>query len=769
MKTGIVATTISLTAVLALLAGVASGTPPGLPTASPEQVQMDPARLAQIDEAVAEGLHRGDMPGCVVMVCRRGKIALHKAYGHRQIAPTKVSMATDTVFDLASLTKPIATATSVMRLIDLGKLRLDDPVAKFLPEFAENGKGQITVLQLLTHQGGLVADNPLADYDDGPAKAREKLLRIKPVASPGERFVYSDVGFLVLGELIQRISGKTLDEFSRENIFAPLGMSETGYLPGERLRQRAAPTERRGQHWMQGEVHDPRAFALGGVAGHAGLFSSASDLAVFAQMMLQGGEYGGAKILSRESVAEMTRPRPVARGLRALGWDINSPYSSNRSRAYSARAYGHGGFTRTSLWIDPQYELVVIFLSNRLHPDGKGSVNGLAARIGTIAVESIEDAKPLPVLTGIDVLERDRFSQLAGRRVGLITNHTGVDRRGVSTAKLLHDAPGVTLVGLFSPEHGPEGKLDSETTDTRDPATGLPVYSLYGKTRKPTAAMLRGLDTLVFDIQDIGTRFYTYISTMGNAMQAAAEHKLRFVVLDRPNPINGRDVAGPVLDAGRESFVGFYRLAVRHGMTVGELARMFDGELHLGLDLRVVGMEGWRRDMFYDATGLKWINPSPNMRSLNEAILYPGIGLLEMTNLSVGRGTDAPFEVVGAPWLDGPRLARALTEARLPGVSFTATSFTPAASKFQGERCQGIGIGIADRAAFEPLRVGLEIACQLHKLYPDAWDARAYGRLLGNQRVFDAILSGKTVPDIQSIYRPELQDFLLKRERYLLY
>jgi uncharacterized protein YbbC (DUF1343 family)/CubicO group peptidase (beta-lactamase class C family) len=797
----------------------AVGRAAGLPAATPEQVGMRGERLKPIDDAVADALKDRRMPGCVVMICRQGKAVFLKAYGDRRVAPTKEPMTTDTVFDMASLTKPIATATSVMLLAERGKLNLNDPVAKIIPEFAQNGKEKITVLDLLTHQGGLIADNALADYADGPEKARERLLAIKPVAAPGERFIYSDVGFMVLGEVVRCAAGKNLREFCRENTFDPLGMKETGFLPGEALRQRAAPTERRGQGWMQGEVHDPRAYQLGGVAGHAGLFSTAADLAVFAQMMLDGGTchsertgtgtspdadsrhraHGGeepvpvlsgdVRILKPETIAEMTSPHAVPKGSRGLGWDMKSSLSSNRSPAYSPRAFGHGGFTGTSLWIDPPRQLVVIFLSNRLHPDGKGNVNSLAARIGTLAVEAIGDApgdcpnfrpsengtvpfgaEAARVLPGIDVLERDRFAALKGRRVGLITNHTGVNRAGVSTAKLLRDAPNVTLVALFSPEHGIEGKLDVEgIADQRDPVLGVPIYSLYGKNRKPTAEHLKDIDTLVFDIQDIGARFYTYVSTMGYAMQAAVGHKLRFVVLDRPNPIGGRDVAGPLLDAGRESFVAFHRLPVRHGMTVGELARLFKDELRLELDLHAVRVEGWRREMYFDETGLKWINPSPNMRSLTEAILYPGVGLLETTNLSVGRGTATPFEVFGAPWLDGPRLAKALNDAAIPGVRFTATTFTPESSKFQGQRCQGINTAITDRKALEPVRMGLEIARQLRRLHGDQWDAKGYDRLLGNKRVHDAVLAGKTVAEIEALYGDELQDFQRKRAKYLLY
>ena len=738
--------------------------------ASPESVGMNEGRLAEIDDVVAGGIATGEMPGCVVAVGRRGKIAFLKAFGHRQIEPAKVAMTTDTLFDLASLTKPIATATSLMVLRDDGKLGLCEPVARYLPEFAANGKESTTVFELLTHQGGLVADNSLADYRHGPAEAWRRIFALEPRYAPGSKFVYSDVGFLVLGRLVSRLSGQGLDEFSRDRIFRPLGMTETGFLPPEMLRRRAAATQRRDDRWMTGEVHDPRAHLLGGVAGHAGLFSKAEDLAVYAQMMLGGGEYGGARILEPDTVAMMTRGYRVTGGFRGLGWDSLSGYSSNRGSQFSARAFGHGGFTGTALWVDPDRELFVIFLSSRLHPDGRGSVNQLAGRIGTIAAEAIEDYHSPEVLTGLDVLVRDGFRQLAGRRVGLITNHTGIDRQGTSAVRLLAEADAVRLVSLFSPEHGLEGKLDVPNIDDGSHSESkLPVWSLYGKTRRPTPQMLEGVDTLVFDIQDIGTRFYTYISTMGLAMEAAAEAGVRFVVLDRPNPIGGLAVDGPVLDAGSESFTAHHRLPIRHGMTVGELALMFKDERGLDLDLDVIRVQGWRRGDLFDATGLRWVNPSPNMRSLTEAILYPGVGLLETTNLSVGRGTDTPFEIVGATWIDGQQLERALSDAKLPGVAFGSVRFTPNASRFRDERCGGITVAITDRGTFDPLATGLEIARQLGILFPDDWSAKDYNRLLGSQEVLDAVLAGKTVDEIKQIYRPGLDDFLARRRQFLIY
>jgi len=740
---------------------------------------MDSARLAVIDQVVQEGLERENMPGCVVAIGRQGRLVLLKAYGAKQVQPERAPMTTDTLFDLASLTKPIATATSIMVLVERGQIELDAPLARYIPEFGANGKQDITVLHLLTHQGGLIPDNALSDYESGPEEALRRVHGLEPQSPPGTKFVYTDVGFIMLGELVRAVTGKDVHAFSQETIFGPLGMHETGYLPPAELRERAAPTEQRDDQWMRGEVHDPRAYLLGGIAGHAGLFSTAQDLSRYAQMMLNGGRLGDVQVLKPETVELMTRAVPVSSGRRALGWDARTGYSSNRGDLFSPRAFGHGGFTGTALWIDPELELFVIFLSNRVHPDGKGLVNPLAGRIGTIAAAAItSELNPRTdaalesgkVLTGIDVLERDGFAVLKGRRVGLITNHTGLNRAGVGTAKLLHEAAEVELTALFSPEHGFEGKLDvAQISDARDSGTGLRIFSLYGETRSPTAESLQGIDTLVFDIQDIGTRFYTYISTMGNAMRAAAEHEVRFVVLDRPNPIGGLDVQGPILDAGRESFVGYHRLPVRHGMTVGELAGMLKDELHLELDLQVVRVEGWRRRELFDATGLTWTNPSPNMRSLTQALLYPGIGLLETTNLSVGRGTDAPFEVVGAPWINGADWAEELNRAGLPGVRFVPIRFTPTASKFHGELCGGINVIITRRAVFHPLRTGITLASSLRRLYPEQWDTKSFNRLLCNQTTLDAVLAGRDVSEIEAGWEPELNAFRARREPFLLY
>src|SRR5438105_2387926 len=693
-------------------------------------------------------------------------------------------MTADTIFDVASLTKVVATATSVMILVERGQVRLGDPVARYIPEFAEMGKRGITLEQLLTHRSGFPPDNDIKDYEQGPEKAFESIWHLTTAADPGSRFIYSDVNFIVLAELVRRVSGKPLDEFAAENIFRPLGMKDTGFKPPASLQTRIAPTEKRGDHWMRGEVHDPRAFLLGGVAGHAGVFSTADDLAIYCQMILNHGQYGGARVLSPMSVTRMTEPRASGGNasdgnVRGIGWDIATGYSSNRGDLFPIGSFGHTGFTGTSIWIDPASETFVVFLSNRVHPgvDPKqpADVNSLRGRVASIVAASIvspdsaQRVNTSASLNGIDVLERDGFALLRGKRVGLITNQTGRDREGHSTIDLLKAAPGVTLVALFSPEHGIRGVLDEKVSDSVDEKTGLPIYSLYGDTRKPTAGMLKGIDTLVFDIQDVGARFYTYISTLGLAMEEAAKDKIRFVVLDRVNPINGEVVEGPLADTDKLSFTAYHSLPVRHGMTIGELAQCFNAARGIKADLQVVKVENWHRGAWFDETGLIWINPSPNMRSLTEATLYPGIGLLETTNVSVGRGTDTPFELVGAPWVDGRKLAAALNAARLAGVRFVPVRFTPRASTHKDVECGGINIVITNRVQFEPITTGLEIAAQLLKLYQKTFAVDAFNRLLVNQKVFDALRQGADSRALRQIWESDLESFRAVRSKYLLY
>jgi len=734
--------------------------------------------LDRIDDAVEGSITRGEIQGAVVVIIEGGEIVYRRAHGIERREPAPAPMRPDTVFDLASLTKVVVTAPSILLLVEQGKLRLSDTVGRYLPAFAEGEKATITVEQLLLHTSGLPAANALSDYTAGPREAMRRIGALPLASRPGERFVYSDVGYIVLGALVERVSGKALDQFARERLFAPLGMRDTAYRPPALLAARAAPTEARPEGgFYQGEVHDPRARALGGVAGHAGLFSTADDLARFAEMLLNEGSLDGARVLAPKTARALRAPRPLPEGgARGLGWERRSPLAPKRG---NAPGYGHTGFTGTSMWLDPTTKSALIVLTSRLYPDGKGDCKSLRREIVDIVAGHL--AKPparAAVQTGIDVLEAHHFAPLGGRRVGLIAHAASVDKRGERTIDVLRRAPGVTLVALFSPEHGLGSDREGSQGASVDKASGLPIYSLYGlhdKERRPRAEQLAGLDTLVYDLQDAGARFYTYISTLGYALEAAAEHHLKLVVLDRPNPIGGLRVEGPVLEERYRSFIGYHPLPVRHGMTVGELARLFNTERHIGADLSIVELEGWQRELDFDQTDLPWVNPSPNLRSVVEAQLYPGIALLETTNLSVGRGTNRPFEQVGAPYIDGERLAAALTHddgERVPGAHFSQVSFTPSSGPFAGERCHGVRIHIDDRARFSPILTGLALARRLRALHDGhgtTFHAERMIDMLGHEETLAALLRGEPTSRVLSLAEPGLAAFRATRARYLLY
>ena len=361
-----------------------------LPQVKPSEVGLRADTLDRIDAVVNAEIEKGQLPGAVVLVARRGKIVFRRAYGLRAKQPAEERMTVDTVFDLASLTKPIATAASIALLLEDEKIRLTDKIESHWPEFGKEGKAAITVEHLLLHTGGLIADNPLEDYRDGRTKALERICQLKPLAEPGKQFKYSDVGYIVLGELVERVGGEALDVYARKHLFEPLGLRETGFRPNKELAKRAASTEKRGDNWLRGEVHDPRAHLLGGVAGHAGLFSTADDLAVFAQMLLNEGTSNGRRVLKAQTVRSMTMPRRVPHGQRTLGWDARTVFSSNRGEGFSENSFGHTGFTGTSIWIDPEQQTTVLFLSNRVHPNGKGQINRLRGRVASLVAASIE-------------------------------------------------------------------------------------------------------------------------------------------------------------------------------------------------------------------------------------------------------------------------------------------------------------------------------------------------------------------------------------------
>ncbi|MEO8574137.1 MAG: exo-beta-N-acetylmuramidase NamZ domain-containing protein [Pyrinomonadaceae bacterium] len=859
----------------------------GLPIGTPQSVGMNAAKLDQIEALVNADIADKKLPGAVIVVGHGGKIVYRKAFGNRSLVPTVEKMTVDTIFDVASLTKPVATATSIMILVEQGKLRLSDTIGKYIPDIDDEQAKKVTIQQLLTHVSGYAPDFDLKEKWTGREGMLAALRKEKLRTPPGTKFVYSDIGFIVLGEIVERVSGHILPRFAWENVFyeETLGMNHSFFselvtskdgdvYPHRFINptladvnpftfvERIAPTENvrgqnsylggtfegghaKGDQILRGAVHDPTSYRMGGFAGHAGLFSTADDLARYCQMLLNGGIAPGGtasgsdrvsrrsgdrrmatgdpvatargsdsrrRVLSAQTIALMTRPIVVSEdgATRGLGWDINTSFSSNRGELFPLGSFGHTGFTGTSIWIDRVSQTFVVFMSNRVHPDGKGDVSPLRAKVATIVASAIEDtpieayrlaesiyqsqvAAQIPrfkaqveaanrtnpavrnpqsavVLNGIDVLERSGFKELEGKRIGLVTNHTGRNFAGKPTIDVLFEAKNVKLVSLFAPEHGIRGELDvAKIDDAKDDKTGLPVYSLYGETRRPKPEQLKDLDAIVYDIQDIGARFYTYTATLRNVLEEAGKLGKPIYVLDRPNPINGVDVEGPLAEEDKLSFIAAHTVPVRYGLTIGELGQMMNAERKIGADLHVIKMENWSRAMWFDETGQTWINPSPNIRSLNEATLYPGVGLLETTNVSVGRGTDTPFEVVGAPWIDGQKLAKYLNERGLQGIRFVPVRFKPNASVFKGEDLGGVNMIVTNRNTFESVRTGLEIASALRKLYPAEWEVDRFGRLLVNAEFLGMVKRGETPEAVEAAWRKTLYDFEKRRAPYLLY
>jgi uncharacterized protein YbbC (DUF1343 family) len=482
--------------------------------------------------------------------------------------------------------------------------------------------------------------------------------------------------------------------------------------------------------------------------------------------------------------------------LRGLGWDIAAPFSSNRDELIPAGSYGHKGYTGTFIWIDPVNRSYVIILTNRVHPDGKGNSEPLRKKIielvsrafGALSNDQVFARRPAlkgthskmesfekkvisrnRILTGIDVLEQEDFSPLSGLRIGLITNHTGIDSNGRRSVDILYKAQNVKLAAIFNPEHGLSGKERTKVSSTTDLATGLPVYSLYGKSKRPTEEMLVGIDALVFDIQSAGVRFYTYITTMGYAMEEAAKRGISFYVLDRPNPLNGLTIEGPVMDEELKSFTGYFPLPIRHGMTVGELAQLFNTENNISAKLHVVRMQGYKRSYWFDETGLQWINPSPNLRSLKQAILYPGVALAEGANVSVGRGTETPFEVIGAPWMHEKDLSLYLNKRKISGVSFKPVSFIPRSDIFKNRKCHGVRVVLEDRNSLNVARLGIEIINALNRLYPKHFQPDETLNLVGSYKILRSIKQGTDPVTILTQCQDKLNQFRDLRARYLIY
>jgi uncharacterized protein YbbC (DUF1343 family)/CubicO group peptidase (beta-lactamase class C family) len=760
----------------------------------PAVAHAQPFDFSAIDDAAQAATANGDVPGAVVLIGQGDQILYHRAFGWRTLVPDPQPMTPDTIFDIASLTKPVGTTLAVMALVERGAVKLDAPLGKYLKEFRGRALEGVTVRRLLTHSAGLPAI-PKDRFVSRTGPLTKAIAREKLDYPPGTAFQYSDTGFILLGELVHRVSGHPLDEYLAWLLFRPLRLADTTFHPTAAKHARIAPTQFHNGRMLQGEVHDPRARSMGGVAGHAGMFSTAADLARIMRMLLASGVADGDRLMKSSTVQLMWSRSAEGRGTRALGWDMTSPYATVWAPFFPAGSVGHTGFTGTSVWIDPSSRSYLVLLTNRVHPNGGSSaaIRDLRSRVTAAAGAALfrpsfaapavtptpdassEGAATPPtapatrVRTGLDVLAAQNFAMLRGQTVGLITNQTGIDAQGRRGIDLIAGAPDVTLRAIFSPEHGITGLVDADVPHGRDVKTGRPIWSLYGPTRRPSEAMLRGLSTIVFDVQDVGARYYTYLATLLYTMEEAAKLGVPVVVLDRPNPITGAVVEGPVLDADLTSFTGPHAIPVRTGITIGEFARLAAAERGIPVKLTVVPLEGWERRRWFDETGLPWVNPSPNIRSVTQALLYSGIGLLESTNLSVGRGTSSPFELIGAPWIDPTALADTLNELHLPGVRFEPVRFTPTESVYGKSACGGVRFVVTDREAIRPVTVALAIATELRRTYRSQWKAEKVQDLLVNRHTMWAFLRGESLPRLMAWSDADRSAFLKRRASYLMY
>ena len=763
--------------------------------AEPGTMGLDTVAQQQLEQIVDGQIAEGNIPGAVILMGDADHVYYRQAFGRRATVPEPEPMTLDTEFDLASLTKVIATTTAILQLAERGRIDLDAPVAQYWPAFAANGKQAVTVRQLLAHTSGLRPDLLTLPHKPGRAGVLRAIAAETPLSAPGERVIYSDLNFVVLGELVQRITHQSLNNYCRIHIFKPLGMPDTTFLPDAALAARSAPTTADLLGMRRGRVHDPTASWMGGVSGNAGLFSTADDLARFAQMVLHDGHAGSKSILQPASIVALATPASPLSSLpwRGMGWELAAPFVANHDRMPPIGVIGHTGYTGTGLWIDLATRQFVIILTNRVHPNGDGDARPLRAQVlallasRTAAMSVAETARLLPwalptlqaaarlptstgpVLAGIDVLEAQQFAPLAGLRVGLVTNRSGFDAQGRRTVDVLAHAPGVKLAALFSPEHGLNTDVDALIGDTIDAATGLAVHSLYGADQRFPAGSLDGLDALVFDIQDAGVRFFTYETTLGYALEAAAARHIPLFVLDRPDPLGADRFGGPVLDSGHESFTGYFPLPLQPGMTVGELADLFNQEKRIGADLHVIPMDGYRRSMTYADTGLGWVPLSPNLRTPGQLDLYPDVALLEGANLSVGRGTPHPFEWIGAPWIDASKLASALNALDV-GAHFEALDFVPTESAFRGQLCHGVSIEVDAAQAHRPVaRLGLALLSTLYTLYPTTFDLAATRGSLGSSAVWQAIYNGAALDTLEAIEAEQDASFNVLRQRHLRY
>lgn len=725
---------------------------------------------ARLRLALEQAVRDAKAPGAVAYVGDLEHTFFFGATGMRQLVPKPLPAETGTIYDLASLTKVMATATAVLLLVEDGILSLDTPIGDILPvpEFKA-----FTLRHCLTHGAGLVAGLPYYRESSTIDAMLRRYAALPLKSPPGTRWLYSDVGYMILGRVVELSANETLDAFCGRRIFAPQGMVTTAFKPPKSWAARCAATEQ--SAWrrkiMLGEVHDENAYAVGGVAGHAGLFSTAEDVARYCRALLSG------KILRAETLELMLRLGQFASWpWQGLGWQLDPWPTKNFGFLPSRSAFGHAGWTGTSLWIDRASGAFSVLLSNTCHPTRERRDNESLRRTFSVAVGSALYPRSTNTHTGLDRLVREDFAELRGKRIGLLTHHAAVDQLGRHVIDVIQLAGDIRIVRIFSPEHGLRGQ--AEAGDRVTGQTGsIPITSLYGERSSPSREELREIDVFVVDLQDVGARFYTYPATLKASMKACAEAGKPVLILDRPNPISGTILEGPIA-VNTESLVCWGATPIRHGMTMGEIARWFaNNDLKgLGLELRVCLLDSWQPERFWTECSLSWSAPSPNIPTPDAALAYAGMCLFEGCNLNEGRGTDTPFQLVGAPWLHARKIADVLPDFAMAGFEVGPVRYTPRSipgkasrPRYLDEPCEGLRIDVRDPRAARPFALAVAMLCGIRREHPWRFDwERNFDLLAGSDGLRESIESGADAREIVESCTPQLNAYDAVRPKLYL-
>lgn len=719
---------------------------------------------AFLKESLELAVSRSGAPGAVACVGVDGSRVMAEAIGFRQLHPKREATTLDTIYDLASLTKMVATTTAVMLLRDAGKLSLDDAVSRYIPL---PNLERFKIRHLITHTTGLPAWRPWYQEVSNFLEHVERISEVAGVSTPDQSRTYSDMGFILLRKVVEQAAQDTLDNFCKRKIYEPLGMNDTMFNPPEKLHARCAPTEYCSwrKRALRGEVHDENASSVGGVSGHAGLFSTVLDLEKYCIALLDG------KIHSQATLQEMTAIGAIPfYPWQGIGWWVDPWAIGANGYLPSRTAFGHTGFTGTSIWMDRATKLYVILLSNSVHPSRSGKDNTSLRRTFHSRVSDVYYPRWCNAHTGLDRLLRNEFEEVRGKRLALLTNSAAVDQMGRPILDVFALDKTLQLRYLYSPEHGLFGQAEAgEHVASEKGAT--PVVSLYGKRKQPSSEELKTIDLFVIDLPDIGARYYTYMATMKDCLIACAENNTPVLVLDRPNPVGGLITEGPIATA-TGSAVCTAPIPIRHGMTLGELALYFQ-KTALGknkLALTVLKAENWWRDLQAPECCLPWQPPSPNIPTADAALMYIGTCLFEGLNISEGRGTETPFLVCGAPWLDAEAIINAVSADGSAGCALESVLYIPksipgkaSSPKYQDKLCRGIKFTITDRYILRPFTVVLAVICAMHRQHKELEFISFFDTLAGGSWLREQIVAGRAASDMVAEMAPALVRFDAER------